>query len=330
MCCIKSQARWSWVLSLLFLSLSPPAKADTESEKLLETLLVNHAHAREAIKSARVRLEWTIRFPEKTVAGLYGTDSRYKGERIDTGKGEWLYSGGRLAVKKQVDAEIPATGWSLPQQVHLVFNEHYLAFLPNGDTTTVYQYDHESVTTPGQTIKTHLETQAPPDVFRWGFSADTPLLALYRSEKDTVKWDVVRDTAGNDTVYHIVRHLPTNDPRRQRYVRYTMVPGKGFLLSSMEVVDTQNGGTVSRCTSKLQELENDIWFPLECEEIAPSRHTRIRVIDVEINTPIDESLFLIDALPYDRDRAVLKRMDLSGVTTVFRHSKDAWLPSSTP
>lgn len=144
------------------------------------------------------------------------------------------------------------------------------------------------------------------------------------------KWEVVKSTAHGEPVYIVTRYLPTSDPSRERHVRYTVHPDKGFLLSSMEAFDSKHGGTASTRTSELQKLENDIWFPSECEEITPSRHTRIRVVDVKLNEPIDEGLFLIDALPYERDRAVLKRTDLSGVATVFRHAKDAWLPYSTP
>lgn len=176
MCRLKPQVRCSPVCFSLLVLLTQATHADSESDKLLEVLLVNNAHAREAIKTARVRLEWTVRFPQESVAALHGADAKHRGERIDTGKGEWLYSGARLAVKKQVDAEIPATGWSLQQRVDLVFNEHYLAFLPNGDKTTVYQYDHDSVTNPGQTIATHLETQAPPTFSAGDFRRIPPCL----------------------------------------------------------------------------------------------------------------------------------------------------------
>jgi len=300
-------------------------------EDLLNFLIEQNEAAKEKIKTAEYKVKWTA------------NDETKEGLRQDEGLGEVKMKGDWRLSTQELDASIPATGWSQKQTARMVINNKYLAYWPSFENAYIYQDDHQSLKELSDDAKLRHDLHTTPDIYSFNFAfggeRETTFKEMMKLHPDKIRWTAEEARQPNgDTVYLIKRYAPfMNDPTKPDGV-WTIDPQKGFLVTQAVFYSKAANVWVTRKTEP-KEIDNGIWFPASYQEYCygeptelqarekPTQSTEVQLQDISINKEIPDDYFVIESiLPEEhRESTTLFRKGLDGNIEAYLYKNGGYI-----
>jgi hypothetical protein len=290
---------------------------------LLNFLVEQNEAAKEKIKTAQSRVEWTMDFEAK------------EGLRHDEGFGEVKMKEAWRLSTQECNASIPATAWKQKQTQSMVINDKYLAYWPTIGNAYIYQDDHQSLNELSDDSKLRRNIHTTPDIYSFSFAFGGERNATFKEmmklHPDKIKWTAEETKQPNgDMVYLIKRYSPfMNDPAKPDAV-WTVDPQKGFMVTQALFYSKAGNVWVTRKTEP-KEIGSGIWVPASYQEHRygkptdlqargePTLSTIVQLEDITINHEISDDYFVIESiLPEEhRESTTLFRKGLDGNTKAY-------------
>ena len=300
-------------------------------DDLLKFLIGQNEAAKEKIKTAEYKVQWT------------GDTETKEGLRHDEGFGEVKMKGDWRFSTQECNASIPATGWQQKQTQSMVINDKYLAYWPTFGNAYIYQDDHQSLKDLSDDAKLRRNLHTTPDIFAinvtFGGERDTTFKEMMKLHPDEIRWTAEESKEPNgDTVYLIKRYSPfMNDSAKPDGV-WTIDPQKGFIVTQAIFYSKAGNTWVTRKTES-KEIGSGIWVPTSYQEQRygkpsdpkasqePNSSITIQFEDVSINNEIPDNFFVIESiLPEEyKESTTLFRKGLDGNTEAYIYRNGGYI-----
>lgn len=309
----------------------PELTSESTDLQLLESVIRQHSAARENIHSLYVDYSWRQdqTMPELPIPG--GTMP--SGRVIEEGKSRLWMKGDNYHQEFSRRRKWHDAGVTTEERFIIVLGDTY--FIEYHELPKIVMFYHfDNRNSLYEPVSRHSVGYPSPDPLDFGFALGHGTMEeLYRTSTARhpgyFRWSIERETDGDERYFRLTM---TADVQSGPYLaEEILVAGdRGFLAAQYR--DHARDGTLRRSMDcNLQEIQEDIWFPMTVNTSEDDSYTtlQIEVKEVQVNGDIDDNVFTLPKMEFDPADVILHESAPGGRTeTKKAFWNGQWIPIS--
>jgi hypothetical protein len=284
----------------------PALTSEGSGLQLLESVIRQNSAARENIHSLYVDYSWRQdqTFPEMPMPG-----GRFPGGRLtEEVTSEVWQEDGKFRQDRSRHRTWHDTGVTVEERYIVVLGDTYfIEYHELPKIVMVHYFDNDNQLREPMSLSAGGPST---NLLNFGFGlARGTVEELYRSSMSShpgyFRWSSERETDGDE---HFFRITKTADVQGDSYLaaEILVAADRGFLATEFRNY-ARDGTLVDSMDCDLQEIQEDIWFPMTVNTSADDSYStlQIEVKEARVNGDIDDSVFTLHKMDFDPTDVVL-------------------------